>query len=108
MPIGKVVHLIFRGVATSTSKRQDKLTLREIMATEPTTPRYMDWSEYPIQFTREDQWTTSPVEYKHGAHKHLMASSVQTSLNTMSKPRASAINGGLTNLNTSRSTYANR
>ena len=47
-PIGKIVHHIFRGVATSTSKRQDKLTLREIMATEPTTPRYIDWSKYPI------------------------------------------------------------
>lgn len=28
------------------------------MATKPTTPKYLDWFEYPIQFTRDDQWTT--------------------------------------------------
>jgi hypothetical protein len=27
------------------------------MAAEPATPRYLNWSEYPIQFSREDQWT---------------------------------------------------
>ena len=49
--------LIFGGVATSTSKRKDKLTLREIMAAKPTTLRYLDWYKYLIQFTMEDQWT---------------------------------------------------
>ena len=28
------------------------------MATEPATPRYLNWSQYPIQFSREDQWTS--------------------------------------------------
>lgn len=45
-------------MATSTGRRQEKLTLREIMASEPTTPRYLPWSQYPIQFSREDQWTS--------------------------------------------------
>ena len=27
------------------------------MAAKPATPRYLDWSEYLIQFTIEDQWT---------------------------------------------------
>ena len=29
------------------------------MAAEPATSRYLDWSEYPINFTREDQWTSA-------------------------------------------------
>ena len=29
------------------------------MAVEPAIPRYLDWSEYPIHFTREDQWTSA-------------------------------------------------
>jgi hypothetical protein len=28
------------------------------MATEPATPRYLNWSQYPIQFSRKDQWTS--------------------------------------------------
>ena len=28
------------------------------MALEPTTPRYLNWSEDPIHFSREDQWTS--------------------------------------------------
>jgi hypothetical protein len=28
------------------------------MATESATPKYLNWSEYPIQFSREDQWTS--------------------------------------------------
>ena len=28
------------------------------MAAEPATPRYLKWSQYPIQFSREDQWTS--------------------------------------------------
>ena len=28
------------------------------MTAEPATPRYLNWSQYPIQFTREDQWTS--------------------------------------------------
>jgi hypothetical protein len=47
-----VVHLIFARVAASSSKRQEKLTLRDIMVAEPATPKYLRWSEYPIQFFR--------------------------------------------------------
>jgi hypothetical protein len=28
------------------------------MAAEPSTPRYLNWSQYLIQFLREDQWTS--------------------------------------------------
>ena len=28
------------------------------MAAEPATPRYLNWSQYPLQFSREDQWTS--------------------------------------------------
>jgi hypothetical protein len=28
------------------------------MAAEPATPRYLNWSQYPIQFSRDDQWTS--------------------------------------------------
>ena len=28
------------------------------MVVEPATPRYLNWSQYPIQFSREDQWTS--------------------------------------------------
>jgi hypothetical protein len=34
-----------------------KLALCDILAGEPTTPKYLNWSEYPIQFSRKDQWT---------------------------------------------------
>ena len=28
------------------------------MVAEPATLRYLNWSQYPIQFSREDQWTS--------------------------------------------------
>ena len=28
------------------------------MAGEPSTLKYLNWSEYPIQFSRKDQWTS--------------------------------------------------
>jgi hypothetical protein len=28
------------------------------MAAEPAVPRYLNWSQYPIQFLKEDQWTS--------------------------------------------------
>ena len=52
------VAAIFARVPDSRSKHQEKLALRTIMAAEPATPRYLNWSEYPIQFSREDQWTS--------------------------------------------------
>ena len=54
---GTVV-VIFARVPDSRSKHQEKLVLRTIMAAEPAIPRYLNWSEYPIQFLREDQWTS--------------------------------------------------
>jgi hypothetical protein len=35
-----------------------KLALWDIMAGEPSMPKYLNWSKYPIQFSRKDQWTT--------------------------------------------------
>jgi hypothetical protein len=52
------VAMIFYGVPGSRSKHQNKLALRTVMAAEPATPRYLNWSQYPIQFSREDQWTS--------------------------------------------------
>jgi hypothetical protein len=57
MSKGTVV-VIFSGVPGSRTKHQDKLALHSIMATEPATPRYLNWSQYPTQFSREDQWTS--------------------------------------------------
>ena len=50
--------MIFTGAPNSRSKHQEKLALQSIMAAEPATLRYLNWSEYPIQFSREDQWTS--------------------------------------------------
>ncbi|XP_066360871.1 uncharacterized protein [Miscanthus floridulus] len=50
--------VIFSGAPNVRSKQQEKLEHRAIMAAELATPRYLNWSEYPIQFTREDQWTS--------------------------------------------------
>ena len=52
------VAVIFAEVPDSRSKHQEKLALRTIMVAEPATPRYLNWSQYPIQFSREDQWTS--------------------------------------------------
>jgi hypothetical protein len=56
-PKGTVV-VIFSGVPGSRSKHQDKLALRSIMTAEPAVPRYLNWSQYQIQFSREYQWTS--------------------------------------------------
>ena len=40
----ETVAVIFAGVPGSRSKNQDKLALRTIMAAEPATPRYLNWS----------------------------------------------------------------
>ena len=50
--------MIFAGAPDSRSKHQEKLALRTIIAAEPATPKYLNWSQYPIQFSREDQWTS--------------------------------------------------
>lgn len=53
-----IVAVIISGEPGSRSKCQDKLALRSIMAAEPTTLRYLNWSQYLIKFSREDQWTS--------------------------------------------------
>ena len=53
-----MVAVIFARAPDSRSKHQEKLALRTIMAAELATPRYLNWSQYPIQFSREDQWTS--------------------------------------------------
>jgi hypothetical protein len=40
------------------SRREQKLLLREIMSIKPVTPRPLHWSEVPISFSRDDQWTS--------------------------------------------------
>jgi hypothetical protein len=40
------------------SRREQKLLLREIMSVEPAAPRPLRWSEVPISFSRDDQWTS--------------------------------------------------
>jgi hypothetical protein len=52
------VAVIFARVLGSRSKHQDKPALQTIMPAESTTPRYLNWSQYLIQFSREDQWTS--------------------------------------------------
>ena len=52
------VAVIFSGAPDCRSKHQEKLALWTIMTAEPATPRYLNWSEYPIQFSREGQWTS--------------------------------------------------
>jgi hypothetical protein len=48
------VAVIFAKIPGSRSKHQDKLAIPTIMAVEPATPKYLNWSQYPIQFSRED------------------------------------------------------
>ena len=42
----------------SFSKRAQKLLLREILSVEPAIQRLLKYSEVPITFSREDQWTS--------------------------------------------------
>jgi hypothetical protein len=48
----ETVTIIFSGVPGSRSMHQDKLALCSIMAAEPAVPRYLNWSQSPIQFSR--------------------------------------------------------
>src|SRR6185312_10711893 len=52
-----VVNDIF-GRDPSFSKRGQKLLLREILSVEPAIQRPLKYSEVPITFSREDQWTS--------------------------------------------------
>jgi hypothetical protein len=59
-----VVTTIFRGLASTKSKREQKLVARWVLAitTEDaaTDPSYRPWSEVPITFSRADQWADIP------------------------------------------------
>ena len=52
-----VVNVIFGG-DSSFSKRAQKLLLREILSVESAIQRPLKYSEVPITFSREDQWTS--------------------------------------------------
>ena len=52
-----VINVIFGG-DPSFSKRAQKLLLREILSDEPAIQRPLKYSEVPITFSREDQWTS--------------------------------------------------
>jgi hypothetical protein len=53
-----VVNVIFGGDGRFPSKHVQKLTLREILSVEPATTRPLRYSEVPISFSRDDQWTS--------------------------------------------------
>jgi hypothetical protein len=54
----KTINVIFGGDGDFGSKREQKLLFREIMSVEPAAPRPLRWSEVPISFSRNDQWTS--------------------------------------------------
>jgi hypothetical protein len=54
----KTINIIFRGDGDFGSWREQKLLLREIMSVELAVPRPLRWSEVPILFSRDDQWTS--------------------------------------------------
>jgi hypothetical protein len=54
----KTVNVIFGGDGDFGSGREQKLLLREIMSLEPAAPRPLCWSEVPISFSHDDQWTS--------------------------------------------------
>ena len=60
----KKVATIFGGCAASESKRQQKLITRQVMLiTKYDTvadPKYLDWLEHPITFSRANQWADIP------------------------------------------------
>ena len=61
----KTITSIFSGKAATETKREQKLTVRQIMSitTYDDTiahPKYLDWSKYHIAISREDQWADIP------------------------------------------------
>jgi hypothetical protein len=54
----KNINVIFGGDGDFNSRRDQKLLLREIMSVEPAVPRPLRWSEVPISFFCDDQWTS--------------------------------------------------
>jgi hypothetical protein len=54
----KTINVIFGGDEEISSRREQKLLLREIMSVESVVRRPLRWSEVPISFSRDDQWTS--------------------------------------------------
>jgi hypothetical protein len=54
----KTINVIFGGDGDFGCRREQKLLLQEIMSVEPAVPRPLRWSEVPISFSRDDQWTS--------------------------------------------------
>jgi hypothetical protein len=52
-----VINVIFGGDGGFPAKRAQKLTLCEILSVEPAMTRPLRYSEVPISFSRDDQWT---------------------------------------------------
>ena len=59
-----MVATIFGRCSASESKRQQKLTARQVMSITKydmvAYPKYLDWSEHPVTFSRADQWVDIP------------------------------------------------
>ena len=59
-----MVATIFGGLASTKSRREQKLAARRVLAvaSEETTtdPSYRPWSKIPITFSRADQWADIP------------------------------------------------
>jgi hypothetical protein len=53
----KTINVFFGGDEEISSRREQKLLLREIMSVELAVPRPLRWSKVPISFSRDDQWT---------------------------------------------------
>jgi hypothetical protein len=53
-----IINVIFGGDGGFPSKRVQKLTLREILSVKPAIQKPLRYSEVPISFSRDDQWTS--------------------------------------------------
>jgi hypothetical protein len=53
-----VINVIFSEDSGFPSKRVQKLTLREILSVEPAMISPLRYSEVPISFSKDDQWTS--------------------------------------------------
>jgi hypothetical protein len=54
----KTINIIFEGDEEFSSRREHKLLLREIMSVKLAVPQPLRWSEVPILFSRDGQWTS--------------------------------------------------
>jgi hypothetical protein len=49
-----MMHMIFKGSPTRPSRRREKLIRLEVFSVDVAKPSYLNWSEVPITFDRED------------------------------------------------------